>query len=170
MEKEKYWYAVYTKPRWEKKVFKLLQQKSIESYCPLNKVSRKWSDRLKVIEEPLFKSYVFVQVAQEDLQKVRYIDGVLNFVYWQNKPARIRDEEIMQIKKFMSEFEDVEVVALDLKPFDEVMVNRGVLIGQTGMIQKVMQNSAEVVLESLGYKLVARFDKKSLAPVHKTKI
>ncbi|MEY3687769.1 MAG: hypothetical protein RIR84_610, partial [Bacteroidota bacterium] len=54
-ESTKKWYALYTKPRWEKKVDKALQQKGIEAYCPLNRVKRKWSDRIKTIEEPLFK-------------------------------------------------------------------------------------------------------------------
>ena len=56
------WYAIYTRPRWEKKVNLLLGGKGIESYCPLNKIKRKWSDRLKTIQEPLFKSYVFVKI------------------------------------------------------------------------------------------------------------
>src|SRR5688572_31880878 len=100
MQKEKNWYAVYTKPRWEKKVFKLLQKKEIISYCPLNKVSRKWSDRIKIVEEPLFKSYVFVHVTEDFLPQVRFVDGVLNYVYWQGKPARIKNEEIEVIQKF----------------------------------------------------------------------
>jgi transcription antitermination factor NusG len=58
---KKHWYAIYTNPRWEKKVDKLLTEAGIESYCPLNTVMRKWSDRMKKVEEPLFKSYVFVQ-------------------------------------------------------------------------------------------------------------
>ncbi|HRX93358.1 MAG TPA: transcription termination/antitermination NusG family protein, partial [Chitinophagaceae bacterium] len=60
-ETNKRWLAVYTKPRWEKKVNKLFKEKGLESYCPLNKVRRKWSDRMKIVEEPLFKSYVFVK-------------------------------------------------------------------------------------------------------------
>jgi transcription antitermination factor NusG len=66
------WYAIYTRPRWEKKVNFLLQGKGIESYCPLNKVRRKWSDRIKTIEEPLFKSYVFVKIDEEARTNVRY--------------------------------------------------------------------------------------------------
>jgi transcription antitermination factor NusG len=61
------WYAIYTRPRWEKKVNFLLQGKGIESYCPLNKVRRKWSDRIKTIEEPLFKSYVFVKIDESSI-------------------------------------------------------------------------------------------------------
>ena len=78
----KKWFAIYTRPRWEKKVNLLLQEQGVESYCPLNKVRRKWSDRVKTIEEPLFKSYVFVKVSDEEKTTVRMTAGVMNFVYW----------------------------------------------------------------------------------------
>src|SRR5688572_20945239 len=102
------WFAVYTKPRWEKKVVKLLVEKGIENYCPLNKVRRQWSDRIKLVEEPLFKSYVFVRVCEEDRTTVRMTDGVINFVYWNGKPAIIKDKEIQAIKLFLDEHENVE--------------------------------------------------------------
>ena len=88
------WLAVYTRPRWEKKVNQLLIEKGVESYCPLNKVRRKWSDRVKVVEEPLFKSYVFVKVDDQDRTAVRMTNGVINFVYWDSKPALIKEKEI----------------------------------------------------------------------------
>ncbi len=74
------WFAIYTRPRWEKKVHILLMQKGIESYCPLNKVRRRWSDRIKLVEEPLFKSYVFVKTDEAGRTPVRMTDGVVNFV------------------------------------------------------------------------------------------
>src|SRR6476620_8196715 len=110
------WYAIYTRPRWEKKVNALLVQKGIESYCPLNKVQRKWSDRMKTIEEPLFKSYVFVKVDEEGKTQVRMTDGVVNFVYWNGKPALSKDKEIQAIKRFLDEYENVEAIKSDLKP------------------------------------------------------
>jgi len=94
MESKKIWYAVYTKPRWEKKVHATMTSRGLESYCPLNKVRKQWSDRVKLVEEPLFKSYVFVHVAEEEQTRVRMVDGVLNYVYWQGKPAVIKDKEI----------------------------------------------------------------------------
>ncbi|MBL0358846.1 MAG: UpxY family transcription antiterminator [Chitinophagaceae bacterium] len=63
---------MYTKPRWEKKVACLLDEKGIENYCPLNKVVKQWSDRKKVVLEPVFKSYVFVKILEDkkwDLKK-----------------------------------------------------------------------------------------------------
>ncbi len=56
METEKKWYAIYSKPRWEKKVDALLQKRNIQSWCPLQKIEKQWSDRKKIVEEPLFRS------------------------------------------------------------------------------------------------------------------
>ena len=166
MADEKRWYAVYTKPRWEKKIHALLQKKQIESYCPLNKVRRQWSDRIKVIEEPLFKSYLFVRVQESLMTEVRYVDGVLNYVYWNGKPAVVKDDEIIEIKKFMSEYEDVEVRAIDVKPADEVVVNSGVMMGASGRVLRVVgNNTVEVRIDSLGFVLTAKFDKKSIAKI-----
>ena len=72
------WLAVYTRPRWEKKVNQLLSEKGVENYCPLNKVRRKWSDRVKVVEEPLFKSYVFVRIGENEKWEIKKINGILN--------------------------------------------------------------------------------------------
>ena len=130
MDEKKSWYAVYTKPRWEKKVRASLEGRNIVSYCPLNRVSRQWSDRVKIVEEPLFKSYVFVFIGENDLTSVRFVDGVLNYVYWQGKPAKIRNEEIELIRKFMAEYQDVEAIPLNYQKFDEVIVNSGVMVGQ----------------------------------------
>ena len=166
MSNEKRWYALYTKPRWEKKIHKALQNKGIESYCPLNKVRRQWSDRIKVIEEPLFKSYIFVRVEEAMKSEVRYVDGVMNYVYWNGKPAIVKDNEIIEIKKFMSEYDEVEVKAIDIKPADEVIVNAGVMMGASGRIIRVMGNNiVEVRIDSLGFVLTAKFDRKNVVKV-----
>ena len=165
-KQEKCWFALYTKPRWEKKVHKSLVQLGFESYCPLNKVRKKWSDRMKIIEEPLFKSYVFVHIEDTQRPEIRFVDGVLNFVYWNKKPAIIKDEEIIEIKKFLSEYDDVEVKTIDVRPADEVMVNSGVMMGAKGRVLRVMGNNmVEVRIESLGFILTAKFDKKAIAKV-----
>ena len=162
----KKWLVVYTKPRWEKKVHTALLKKGIEAYCPLNKVRRKWSDRMKTIEEPLFKSYVFVKVEVKEMTDVRFVDGVLNYVYWNGKPAIVREEEIVEIKKFLSEYEDVEVSSIELKPADAVVLNTGVLMGETGRVLRVMgNNTVEVRIDSLGFILTAKFDKKTVSKV-----
>jgi len=156
------WLAIYTRPRWEKKVDLLLKEKGLESYCPLNKVRRKWSDRMKVVEEPLFKSYVFVKVGTEDRTAVRMTPGTVNFVYWQGKPAVIREKEIIAIKRFLDEYENVELQQLDLKVNQRVRVTNGSLMDQEGELLDIRHKTAKVAIDSLGYVLVAYIDRSKL--------
>ena len=161
----KKWYAVYTKPRWEKKVSHLLTEKGVEIYCPLNKVRKKWSDRMKTIEEPLFKSYVFVHVNDEEKIKVRMTNGVINYVYWDGKPAVIKEKEINLIRKFMNEHAHVEARPIELKQNQRVRIDAGILIQKEGIVHKILHNKIEVIIESLGYSLIATIEKKNIQPV-----
>ena len=64
------WYAIYVKPNGEKKILKNLEEEHIECYLPIKKTLRQWSDRKKWIEEPVFRSYVFVRVSHIEFFKV----------------------------------------------------------------------------------------------------
>ena len=158
-----HWYAIYTKPRWEKKVHSLLSEKKIESYCPLNKVRKKWSDRMKTVEEPLFKSYVFARVNADEQTRVRMTAGVMNFVYWQGKPAIIPAKEIETIRKFLNEYENIQVEPIQLKEDGRVIIRQGLFMDHEAKILKIEGNKVKVVIESIGYTLVASIDKKNLS-------
>jgi transcription antitermination factor NusG len=166
MESEKKWYAVYTKPRWEKKIARLLDERGIEHYCPLIKSQRQWSDRKKIILEPVFKSYVFVRIEDGQKWELKKIDGVLNYVYWLGKPAIIRDDEIITIRKFLNEFTDVQVVHDEgLSVNTAVRVKSGIMMNFKGLLLEVLGNKARVRLASLGIQLEAVFDKSNLEPL-----
>jgi len=156
------WLAVYTRPRWEKKVNQLLIEKGLECYCPLNKVRRKWSDRVKIVEEPLFKSYVFVKVSDDDRTAVRMTNGAINFVYWDGKPAVIKEKEIIAIKRFLNEYENVEAIPSDLKINQRVRITNGTLMDQEGKVLDIRHKTARVAIDSLGYILVAYIDRTKL--------
>ena len=147
------WYAVYTKPRWEKKVAALLSSRGIESYCPLNKVIKQWSDRKKKTTTPLFTSYVFVRISEAEKEAVRRTDGVVNFVYWLGKPAVIKENEIEAIRDFVSQHENVVVEPLLLKPGEEIQIPGGAFKGKTGRVVSVSKNKIEIVLTQLQVKL-----------------
>jgi transcription antitermination factor NusG len=163
MADEKKWYVVYTKPRWEKKVHRLFDEKKLENYCPLNKVRKKWSDRMKTVEEPLFKSYVFVKVSEEDQLNVRMVNGVINFVYWLGKPAIVKEKEIEAIQRFLNEYENVKAEPLELHPDMKVRIRQGAFMDQEATIVKVLNNKVQVVVESIGYMLTAFVDKSNVA-------
>jgi transcription antitermination factor NusG len=157
------WFAIYTKPRWEKKVNQLLTDKGVECYCPLNKVKRKWSDRTKTLEEPLFKSYLFVKVAEEERTKVRLTNGVVNFVYWNGKPAIVREKEIQTIKLFLDEHENVQARPMDLTIQQRVLITSGNFMDRTATVLDVRKKEVKVSIDSLGYELVALIDKNKIA-------
>jgi transcription antitermination factor NusG len=159
------WLAIYTRPRWEKKVDLLLKEKGFESYCPLNKVRRKWSDRIKLVEEPLFKSYVFVKVDEAARTMVRMTSGVINFVYWDGKPAVIKEKEITVIRRFLDEHENVEVQPMDIELNQRVKITHGPLMDQEGRVVDVRHKTVKVSIDSIGYVLVAYIDRTKLTSV-----
>jgi len=156
------WLAIYSRPRWEKKVNQVLAEKGFESYRPLNKVRRKWSDRVKIVEEPLFKSYVFVKVSDEDRTAVRMTPGVINFVYWEGKPAVIREKEINAIKRFLNEYENLEVQPMNLQIHQRVKITTGPLMDQEGEVLSLRRKVVKIAIDSLGYILVAYIDRTKL--------
>ncbi len=162
MNDNKIWYALYTRPRWEKKVAALLIEEGMEHYCPLNKVKKQWSDRKKYVLEPLFKGYVFVRLEEKNKWTVKNIEGVLNFVYWNGEPAIIRDAEIDTIRKFLLEFDDVHVKQLNPQLNGKVKIKQGLLMDYHGIVLEIKGNKARVKIDSMGMQLSAVFDLKNL--------
>jgi len=148
------WFAIYTKPRWEKKVNTLLANKGIESYCPVQTVQKIWSDRKKMVEVPLFTSYIFVNVSEDKQLEVRMTSGVVNFVYWLQKPAIIRDSEITALKDFVAKYDNITIEPLGVRPGDNIELESGIFKGQKALVKKVNKHTVELVLESLQMKLV----------------
>jgi transcription antitermination factor NusG len=158
-ENLKNWFAIYTNPRWEKKVNTKLLNKGIESWCPVQKVQRQWSDRKKIIEDPLFKSYVFVHIREDEKIKVLNTEGVIQFVYYLKKPAVIRDEEIQLIKTYLLE-KDVQISVQNLKQFEEkdlVVISKGVFMDNEGVVVKGGKRKVYVRLESLDQLMTVEF-------------
>ena len=158
METKK-WYAVYTRARWEKKVAESLTKRKIHNFCPLNKVVRQWADRKKIVSEPLFTSYVFVNVTHEELLLIKQTEGIVNFVYWLGRPAVIKNQEIEAIKTFLGEHNDVRLEKIEINVDDAVVITGGPLITLEGNVLEVKNKTVKVFLPSLGYALSAEVEK-----------
>ena len=156
---------MYTKPRWEKKVAALLTEKGVENYCPLNRVTKNWSDRKKIVLEPLFKGYVFVALAITNKWEIKNTEGILNFVHWLGKPAVVKEKEINIIKKFLQEFDDIIVSNSNPLPNDVVEIKQGLLMNYKGIVLEVTGNTAKVKIEGMGLTLTAVFNKKNLEKI-----
>lgn len=153
------WFAIHTRPRWEFKVSKILARSGVEHYCPLKKVQKQWSDRKKILDVPLFPSYVFVRISDSEQVAIRQIDGVVNFVYWLKTPAQIRDEEITIIKQFLSEYQFVDCEKNVVSINDKVRILSGPLMHREGNVLEIKHKSIIVNLPTLGYNLVATVEK-----------
>ncbi|MEO5891207.1 MAG: UpxY family transcription antiterminator [Ferruginibacter sp.] len=152
----KKWYALYTKPGCEKKVANLLSRRNIENYCPLK---RHLSGKKKVVLEPLFNSFVFVQISDAEMPGIRLTDCVLNFVYWLGKPAIIREEEIELMKRFINEYAVVKMEKIPFNVDGSVRVIGASLADNKGHMVSVKNNSVKIILPSLGYMMLAEVEK-----------
>ena len=130
-EEIKTWYAIYTKPRAEKKVAQRIEDKNIEVFLPLVKKVRKWSDRKKIIYFPLIPSYVFVKINENNLLVVLPLDGVVRVLTHLGKPAKVKDLEIENLKILSNNEEgyDYKISDLSLVVGDAVEVIKGPFTG-----------------------------------------
>jgi transcriptional antiterminator RfaH len=96
------WLVVYTKCKHEKKIAKILLEKNIEFFLPLQKIKRKWSDRIKTIEVPLFKGIIFVKnnISKNEIYSIPNVGYILQR---NNKLQLVKSYEIENIKILMNE-------------------------------------------------------------------
>ncbi len=144
------WYVVYTKPKWEKKVAEKLTQAGIECYCPLITQIKQWSDRKKKVVVPLFNSYVFVQLSENERNSVFEIPGVVRYLFWLGKPAIVRDEEINIIRTNLSDSNVSEISVSSIKVGDRIKLDSGAFSNQNAIVREISKSHYIMVLESLG--------------------
>ena len=133
---EKRWYALYTKPRFEKRAEKELLAKHIEVYLPLEKRLKQWSDRKKWVYEPLIRSYIFVHVDNIELEKAYRTPGVLTVVKFEGEPAPIQDKQIQALKDILNSKEVYEVTSENFEIGENVEITEGELKGLKGEMIK----------------------------------
>ena len=152
---QKNWYLVYTKPKCEKKVAALLTKRKIENFCPQNRKQIMQIRKSKMVDQPLFSSYVFVCVEVEKVSYIRDIENVLNLVYWKGQPAIIKDEEIAIIKDFIHDHQNIrlEKTRVNEKDSAKIVDRQGYTID--GNLLTIKNKSIKVNLPSIGYTLVA---------------
>lgn len=147
------WFALYTKPRNEKKVAENLAALGIEVYCPLVTTIKQWSDRKKKVESPLIPSYVFVKIEEANRKDVFQVAGVVQYVFWLGKPAKIQPHEIEALKTQLA----APVVKITIEtwtPNAQIQINEGPFKNQMAVVEKVSTNKVTLILKSLGIRLI----------------
>ncbi len=149
------WYAAYTKPRSEKKALARLQEVGIESYLPLQKRLKQWSDRKKMVEEPLFRSYIFVRITQKDYYNVLNTFGIVRYITFEGKAVPIPKNQIDLIKSLLEQNVEVDAVEEKLELGAKVEVKFGSLIGLIGELTEHKGKQKVIVrLEHISHSLL----------------
>jgi transcription antitermination factor NusG len=131
------WYAIYTNPRAEKLVYTRLLETGVETFLPLQKTYRQWSDRKKLVERPLLSSYVFVKVIPKEFPLVYKTTGVVKFVSFEGRPVAIPQNQIDNLRLLVNSDAEIEVTGESLAKGDNVEVVSGSLIGLTGELVSI---------------------------------
>lgn len=132
----RHWHVLYTRPRFEKKIYEQLLQKHIESYLPIQKIVKRWSDRKKTVEEPLFTSYVFVHTDEKERLATLQTVGVVRCVSFGGKVAIVPDIQIENLKRMLGEGKPVEVYPT-IPVGARVKIARGPLYGIEGVLADI---------------------------------
>ena len=156
------WFVLYTKPKSEKRVATSLEQANFEVYCPTIKEVRKWSDRKKKVEVPLFKSYIFIRLKERDRAKVFGFPGVIRYLFWLGKPAIARDEEIEIIKDWLEndDYDNLEIG--EISPGDRVKIKSGPFQDKEGIVQEIGSRRLRLILKDMGLTINVRIKELSV--------
>ncbi|MDR0574919.1 MAG: UpxY family transcription antiterminator [Tannerella sp.] len=138
------WYVLYTTPRAEKRVKEKLEWNGVECYLPLHRSPRVWSDRVKLVDIPLFNSYIFVKCREAEILSLLRINGVVRVIFYDGKPAVIRQAEVDAIRMFIKEAEGKVLCA-----GDEVEILTGSMKNKSGKIIKIKKKYILLRIEQL---------------------
>ena len=143
------WYVLYVKSRYEIKSASTLEKMGIQTYCPVIKELRQWSDRKKMVTKPLFNSYVFVKIKEEIREQVFEVTGIVRYVYWLGRPALVHDKEIDTIKKWMEDGQTDKIEVKGMSAGDQITIKSGIFKDQEAKILEIGKNKMRLILTSL---------------------
>ncbi|WP_428231987.1 UpxY family transcription antiterminator [Flavobacterium sp.] len=132
MDRKQGWHVLYVRYRHESKVYKELTEKKLEAFLPMATSIRKWSDRTKKIQVPLFPSYVFVNIkSNKDFHDVLTVDSGCSYLSFGNEYGKVSEKEIHQIKLLVEgkDISDVQINKELPKIGDKVTIAHGELSG-----------------------------------------
>jgi transcription antitermination factor NusG len=155
LTKKYHWFAIYTMSRQEKIVHAELTEDGFESYLPLMRSKRQWSDRIKWIDEPMFRGYVFVRVSSREYFKILQHRSVLKYISFGGRPSVIPDHHMQSLQRALGEGLDFKVTSDRFKPGQQVEVTAGPMCGCTGEIIKYASKKSLLVrIGDTGYSLI----------------
>jgi transcription antitermination factor NusG len=158
------WFALVVKPQHEKAVAEQLRAKELEQYVPLYRARRRWSDRMKTVELPLFPRYVFCRFRFEQRLKALSIPSVLTIVGFAGKPAPVSETEIETVRAMVGSGLPVSPWPF-LRAGQRVRITHGAMADVEGILVRE-KNSYRVVVnvELLNCGAAVEIDRELVVP------
>jgi transcriptional antiterminator NusG len=154
------WYAVQTRSRHEKLVAQRFQEHGITAFLALLSEVRRWSDRKKIVEVPLFSCYVFAKIAPTNVDRLRVlqVDGVLRLVGERGEGTPIPDDEIQSVRILIDEQVPWKSYPF-LKIGQRVRIRSGALNGMEGfLVSRNGDSSLVISVEAIQRSLAVRVE------------
>lgn len=153
------WFAVYTSYKREKIALRQLQRKGITAYVPIQKLTRRYSRKIKHVELPLISGYVFVKILKKEYVKVLETEYVIRFISFSKNLLSIPEEEIELMRRVLGEGLEVNAEKTTFYEGDLVEIAAGNLMGLQGTLVSLEgKNQVLIDLVYLGYTLQINID------------
>ena len=161
------WFALYTRSRAEKKVYTGLIRRNINAFLPMRKVLRQWSDRKKMVDAPLFNSYIFVNITEKEHLPVLQVEGVVRFVSFEGKAVPIPPQQIEAIRAYLGEgAPEYNESELSLEVGVNIEITRGPMMGLNGILLTLHgKHRVKIEIECVGQSLIIDLPRTSLRKV-----
>lgn len=155
-ESDTVWFAVQTRPRHEKKVHSELCQKGFHCFLPLHQERRRWSDRYRWVELPLFSQYLFVRVpvSAELRARVLQTTGVVQFVGAPGRGTPVPNEQMESLQAIVAQRIPITPHEF-LRVGERVRIRGGALEGIEGILSAIRNDKSLIISIDLIQKSVA---------------
>jgi transcription antitermination factor NusG len=167
--KEARWFAVYTNYKREKMVASRFEKKGIEYFLPLQKVTRRYTRKVKHLELPLISCYIFVKIQKKQYAPVAETLDVLKFIKFSRNLIAIPEAEINIMRLVVGEGIEIEAREsrnIDLRSGDKVEILGGNLTGMKGtLLEQKNEKNFAIELENMGLSLIIDVDPSLLQKV-----
>jgi transcription antitermination factor NusG len=160
------WYVIHTKPRAEKITNQEILEKGIETYLPLRRTVRQWSDRKKWVEEPLIRSYLFIKATKREREQALQPQGAVRCIHFEGKPAVVREDQIQFLKQLLLSDAEFEVETQRIPEGSKVEVIAGDFIGYTAELVDYLNRTRVLVrFDQIGFAINVSIPLKFVRPV-----
>lgn len=170
MKGELPWFAVHVRTRHETAIASFLEAKGYEQFVPLYKFKKRWSDRVKVLEAPLFPGYLFCRFDPQFRLPILKTPGVIQIIGYNRVPTPINEAEMSAIQTVIESGMQTQPWPF-LEVGERVRIGSGSLRGLDGIVVKMKENHRLVISVTLLRRSVAvEIDSSLVEPISKAAV